>query len=177
MSKNSVENKPKRSSIIVYNSIGVILVVILFVVLRSHQGYGFVFNMLESNYGFISKFRNIPLEERNLSKMGNSYNIFLYIKGNTPSDAVIYLPGGKAFQDKTYGMEFKGEPFNKGWATRFLYPRKIVLESEYSKSSYSKEITHVAIINKVGAEILPYKLDSIPVCAVFPMKPIPTTNK
>lgn len=178
MKKDNIENKPKLSSVITYNIIGVAFVVFLFFTLRSHQGYGFVFNMLQGNYEFISKFRRAPLEERYLSKIGNSYNIFLYIKSNTPPDAVIYLPGGKAFQDKSYGMEFKGEPFNKAWATRFLHPRKVVLESEYGKSSYSKDITHVMIVNKVGAEILPYKLDSIPVCAIFPMQPnVPTNNK
>lgn len=176
--KNNAENKPKCSSVIAYNVIGVVFVVILFCVLKSHQGYGFVFNMLQGNYAVISKFRRAPLEERYLSKIGNSYSIFLYIKDNTPSNAVIYLPGDKAFQDKSYGMVFEGEPFNKAWATRFLYPRKVVLESEYDKSSYSKEITHVMIVNKVGAEILPYKLDSIPICAIFSMKPnVPTNNK
>lgn len=177
MKKNSVKNRPKLLSVIMYNIIGLVCVVILFFILKSHKGYGFVIDMLQGNYELISKHRNAPLYERNLSKMGDSYNIFLYIASNTPPNAVIYLPGGKAFSDKSYGMNFKGEPYNKGWATRFLYPRKIVLESEYDKSSYSKDITHVVIINKVGAEILPYKLDSIPVCSVLPMKHITPVNK
>lgn len=176
MKKKSVEKKQKRYSVITYNIIGVAFLVILFFALKSHQGYGFVFKMLEGNYKVISKYRNASLHKRYAAKMGNSYNIFEYINSKTPSDAVIYIPGGDAFKDKTYGTEFSGEPFGKGWATRFLYPRKIVLESEYDKSSYSKDITHVLIVNKVGAEILPYKLDEIPICAVFPMKPNVTTN-
>ncbi len=158
-----------KTSKIIFNIIGVIAVVILYFNLREHVGYGFVFKMLEGNYKTISTNPNATLDERSAMKLGLSYEYFKYIRSQTPENAVIYLPGKEAFMDKSMGVEFTGEPYIKAWAYRFLHPRKVVLESEYGKSKYSSDITHIAIVNKKGCEILPYQIKDIPVLGLIPV--------
>lgn len=162
-----MENKYKK---IISNIIGVAVVIALFFTLKHHKGYGFVFKMLESNYKTISANMGASLDERNEMKLGYSYNFFKYLCTQTPEDAVIYLPGKAAFMDKSNGIEFTGEPYIKGWASRFLHPRKVVLESEYSKSNYRNMITHIAIVNKKGTEIMPQKVENLPALGVLPVQ-------
>ncbi len=81
------------------------------------------------------------------------------------------LPGKETFAIESNEVKFQGSTYTKGWALRFLYPRKVVLESEYDTSIYTPQITHVAIVNGVGAEKLPYKLSSVPAFGVLPIDP------
>lgn len=176
--KNNKKEKTLGTAIGI-NILGLILVYVLYSTLNSHPGYGFVFRMLKGNYETVSEYKNASLDDRYMMKLGDSYQIFKFIASNTPPNAVIYLPGASAFNDKSNGVEFKGGASRKGWAIRFLYPRKVVLESEYDTSIYTKEITHVAIINGIGAEKLPYKLDTVPLFSVLPIrysKPVNTSN-
>ena len=62
-------------------------------------------------------------------------------------------------------------PTQKIYATRFLYPRKLILESERKTGKYKNEITHVAIVNGKGMEKLPYPVDTEFQHGVLPLKP------
>lgn len=166
--KNNKEDKRSGTPIAI-NILGLLLVFLLYSALNRDPGYGFVFRMLKGNYETIAEYRRASLDDRYMMKLGESYQIFKFIASNTPPNAVIYLPGASAFGDKSNGIEFKGGASRKGWAVRFLYPRKVVLESEYDTSIYTKEITHVAIINGVGAEKLPYPLNPVPPFGVVPI--------
>lgn len=170
MKANISKYKKTLTTTIVANIIGLLLVCVLYSALMGHRGYSFVFNMLKGNYETISTYKNASLDDRYIMKLGSSYQIFKFIASQTPPDAVIYLPGVEAFNDKSNGVEFKNGTHRKGWIVRFLHPRTVVLESEYDKSTYSKDITHVAIINGVGAEILPYKLEEMQPFCVVPIK-------
>ena len=70
------------------------------------------------------------------------------------------------FEEK---MKMKREIGNKLYATRFLYPRLLILESELEESRYADRITHVAIVNGEGKDRLPYQVDPEIQHAVLPV--------
>ena len=61
--------------------------------------------------------------------------------------------------------------YNKIYATRFLYPRKLVLESEFGVSKYADQINYVAIVNGEGKDKLSYPTDSTYRHGVLPINP------
>lgn len=166
---------------VIANIVGVIFLALLYMNLNDHQGYSFLLRTLQANYESISENRKATLSQRYAMKLRSGYLVYARLAANTPPDAVIYLPGKSALEADKNGANFHGNTFTKGWALRFLYPRKVVLESEYDTSIYTPQITHVAIVNGVGAEKLPYKLSSVPAFGVLPIDPallqsVPTTS-
>jgi len=133
------------------------------------EGYHWVIEMLSGNMKMVHQYSNLTIAQRSEIKIGSTYAYYKYIKDNTPKDAVIYLPGRDAFFPKDVKSPFTGDPFNKLWATRFLYPRKIVIPSEMGHSAYSGKLTHVAIVNGIGFEILSYVVPEHFSCGVLPV--------
>ncbi len=113
--------------------------------------------MLRSNMEFIYQHPRLRFEEKMLIKLGADYEYLLFLKQSTPENAVILYPSGKAFHKK--GSPFTHDIENKIYSTRFLYPRKIVLESEMKSSKYAGKITHVAIVNGEGPANISYPAD------------------
>ncbi len=112
------------------------------------------------------------LDDRFMVKLGASYEYLYSIKASTPEDAVILLPGRDAFFPQGEQSVFQGkEPYNKLWATRFLYPRRVVIPSELGKTSWSEKITHVAIAYGNGYEYLDYEVTPQHAFAVIPTQP------
>lgn len=143
------------------NVVGCIAVYFLLTgIVFKQQDYAWSIDMLEDNYDFILDNRSMNLQERYTSKLGVSYSLFDSIRSKTPDSAVIYLPGREAFFPKNQVSIFSGEPFGKLWAIRFLYPRKIVSEAEYQRSTYADKIDYVIIVYEKGVERLKYTLPS-----------------
>ena len=92
-----------------------------------------------------------------------------FVKESTPENAVILLPGKEAFYPEGEERIFSGEPYNKLWAIRFLYPRRVIIPSELGKTPWSEKITHVAIVNGRGYEYLDYEVEQKAPHAVLPM--------
>ena len=110
------------------------------------------------------------------TKLGLSHVYLRYVKENTPENAVILLPGKEAFYPEGEERIFSGEPYNKLWAIRFLYPRRVIIPSELGKTPWSEKVTHVAIVNGRGYEYLDYEVEQKAPHAVLPMhlKPYPS---
>lgn len=131
-----------------------------------HPNYRWVYtDLLKDNFVKIKKRSNLTYDEKMRVKLGASYDFLLYLKQSTPEDAVILYPSGKSFRKK--GSPFAHEIYNKVYATRFIYPRRLVLENELSTSKYTPLITHVTFVNgeKTGGICPP---DSI-INAVLPI--------
>lgn len=121
-------------------------------------GYHWVYNgLLKENMRLIKKYPKLTFDQKMCIKLGASYEYLMFLKQATPDTAVILYPSSEAFQKE--GSPFKHEIYNKIYATRFLYPRKLVLESELKYSKYRNKITHVAIVNREGIDRLPYPPD------------------
>ena len=92
------------------------------------------------------------------------------IRKSTPENAVVFYPSREDFTDKTFntGIGFSGNLCDKLSAVRFLYPRKIVIKQELDKTSWSKKLTHVAIVNGHWRELLPYKVPASALITVLP---------
>lgn len=124
----------------------------------TQEDYAWSINMLEDNYDFVASNRHMNVQERYASKLGVSYSFFDSIRSKTPDTAVVYLPGKNGFYPTGQTSIFTGEPFEKMWAIRFLYPRKVVSEKEYDRSVYAEKIDYVIIVYGVGTERLKYRL-------------------
>jgi hypothetical protein len=105
---------------------------------------------------------NLTLDERYTAKLGSAYTYLMYIKSQTPENAVILYPSVEEFFPKDKNSIFPGNSGVSGkiWALRFLYPRKLVLPSEMETNRYAKDITHVAIVNGYGFERLNYPVEN-----------------
>lgn len=117
------------------------------------KGYWAVEQMLPDNMAVISEYPNASLDDRWEMKLGGSYQYLKFLKDNTPPSAVILYPSREAFFPTGVQSQFQGEPYNKIWATRFLYPRRLVLRDEFQTSLWGAKVTHVAIANKQGYDL------------------------
>jgi hypothetical protein len=133
-----------------------------------HSSYRWTLGMLKNSTAFIRNNPSISFNEKMYVKLGKSYDYLYMIRQNTPPDAVILYPSQKAFQKKD--SPFTQEIYNKMYATRFLYPRKLVQPDELQTNEYANQINYVAIVNGVGANYLPYPVDSTLQTAVLPIK-------
>ena len=128
---------------------------------KSSDGYRWMYeDLLKKNMVTIKKYPEYSLEQRYQMKMGFSMAYIDYVKQNTPDTAVILFPDHQIISDtKDPKQNFSGMV---GWCStkygyyRFLYPRKVVFESEKEQSPFFEKITHVAIINGWGYEYLSY---------------------
>ncbi len=127
------------------------------------------FDLLKSNMEIIKKYPNLTFDEKMQMKLGASYGYLSYLKQETPENAVILYPDSKAFRRK--GSPFTQNIDNRIYATRFLYPRKLILGKDLKTSKYADKITHVAIVNGKGVEALSYPVDSTFQHGVLPIKP------
>jgi hypothetical protein len=150
---------------------GVICYILIFQCIEGSQGYNWVYNsMLKENYKLIQKHPNLSMEKKLGSKFGFNYAYFKYITDHTPEDAVILYPNYDAFFPKGRESKFTSEPFNRIYATYFLYPRKLVYPAEIEKTVYGKQITHVAIVNGWGYDYLEYQVANHVDNTVLPIK-------
>lgn len=121
------------------------------------------------NLETIRHYSRTTTDNRFEMKLGLSHVYLRYVKENTPENAVILLPGKEAFYPEGEERIFSGEPYNKLWAIRFLYPRRVIIPSELGKTPWSEKITHVAIVNGRGYEYLDYEVEQKAPHAVLPM--------
>jgi hypothetical protein len=104
--------------------------------------------------------KNTTLDQRYTIALKEIYSFMTTIKENSPVDAVILYPEYDTFFPANKSTVFKNVGVtNKMWAIRFLYPRKIVKESELETSLYKEKISHIAIVNGWGYEYLSYEFD------------------
>lgn len=161
MAKKSKRRKPRRGfAWWVKNLLAAVLAYLLLPDLVSENaGYKWlVDNYAKGNLKFIKQYSDIDNSQRYEMKLGNDYAFVNMIRRMTPEDAVIFYPSRKDFTDAPPGspVTFSGNLCGKLSAVRFLYPRRIVTEDERGKTPWGKQITHVAVVNGHGVELLPY---------------------
>lgn len=122
----------------------------------------------------ISKYPHLTFDQKMQMKLGLNYNYLLIIRNSTPPDAVILYPSPEEFRVKE--SPFTQDIDNKLYALRFLYPRKLVTKENLPDSQYAGKVTHVAIVNGMGKDRVPYPIDSLRMHGVFPIEP-PTKTK
>ena len=149
------------------------VVIVLFLlnkfVLDVQPGYNWAYNMLQKNLETIRHYSRTTTDNHFEMKLGLSHVYLRYVKESTPENAVILLPGKEAFYPEGEERIFSGEPYNKLWAIRFLYPRRVIIPSELGKTPWSEKITDVAIVNGRGYEYLDYEVEQKAPHAVLPM--------
>jgi len=122
-------------------------------------------DLLKKNMTQKKRYPHLTFDQKMQIKLGADYQYLMYLREATPQNAIILYPSATAFHKK--GSPFTHGISNKICATRFLYPRKLVLESEISASKYARKITHVAIVNGEIPNGITLPTDSIPPHVVF----------
>ncbi len=137
-------------------------------------------NYLIGNMSIIKQYPDATYDQKMAMKLGNDYNYILFLRDNTPSDAIIYYPSAGDFRTKppVEGQPtFEGKLIDKLTVVRALYPRKVITADEYGKTSWSKKITHVAVVNRQNLDKLPYSVGENYINAVLPVKlPVQSSN-
>lgn len=134
-----------------------------------HPTYRWVYHdLLKGNMKTIKEHPKLTFEQKMRMKLGADYDYLLFLQRATPENAIILYPSQEAFSKK--GSPFT-QIYNKMYAIRFLYPRKLVLENELNISKYADKITHVAIVNGEGRDKLSYPTDSAYQHGVLPVTP------
>lgn len=169
--------KPQKKSASAYavwmakNALFMVLALLLVrYALTEQPTYRWVYSsLLKKNMATIKKYPKLTFEDKMQMKLGKDYDFLRFIKQSTPENAVLLYPSQEAFRKE--GSPFKQEIGNKLYATRFLYPRLLVLESELETSRFADKITHVVIVNGEGKDKLPYPVDPEVQYAVLPVVP------
>lgn len=139
----------------------IVSLLFLMVLFRHYPAYHWVYaDLLKKNMVQKIKYPHLTFDQKMLIKLGYDYQFLMYVRESTPKDAIILYPSSAAFHKK--GSPFTQEIDNKIWATRFLYPRKLVLESEMKTNKYAGGITHVVVVNREVPSKLLLSPDSIP---------------
>lgn len=147
---------------ILYNLLGLLAALaICYHCCYREAGYKDAFYIVGGDYHFASRNKNLPLEDRYAARMGGFYTFFRYVRENTPEDAVIYLPDAGTFiQDVWSEFFYSYHCANKLFATRFLYPRKVVTANEYNQYGSFLPLTHVIVIGgDTTCAVLPINKD------------------
>lgn len=151
----------------VKNIFAVIISLLLIYTLFCHfPAYHWVYaDLLKKNMAQKKRYPHLTFDQKMQIKLGADYQYLMYLRETTPQNAIILYPSATAFHKK--GSPFTHGISNKICATRFLYPRRLVLESEISTSKYAGKITHVAIVNGEIPNGITLPTDSIPPHVVF----------
>ena len=159
-----------KISTVAYNLIGIVASLLLLNTGFKQQGYQFVKNMLSSNYEIIKEYKGLSLDDRFAIKMGIGYTAFKYVREQTPDTAVILLPRREDFMPQGKKSQFNGELYNMMWASRFLYPRKVVSRYTIEQDQAHYQPTHVIVVNDSCKEFLEYTIPSYIEFGVFPVQ-------
>ena len=172
------ENNQKGNSLFSFwvKNLGAVILVYIIILKVSalNPGYDWLINSyLKGNLQMAKENSHLTMEERMSAKMGTDFSFLLYLRDNTLSDAVILYPTKADFTHDFMGQKspFAGQIVDKLSAVRWLYPRRVVMHEEMGKSSWTKKVTHVAIVNGQGREYLSYPVDTTYNIGVLPINP------
>jgi len=174
--KNQIKNvsskdKSSHPRFLIINIISFFLIFIFLQQITKHNpGYNWLFNkMIKDNYKSISKYKNLSFDQKMEIKMGFAYKFFKHINTNTPENAIIIFPPDSIFK---INEKVKFPEFIKhiGWCNYFVYPRKLVSETDKDKTTLYSKATHVAIVNFWGYDKLEYNVKNKEQFSILPIK-------
>ncbi len=140
-------------------------------IIKMNTGYQWLIDgYAKSNLKAIKEISGFNFDQKLEAKLGYDYAFIEMIRKSTPENSVVFYPSREDFTDTSIntGVSFNGNLCDKLSAVRFLYPRRIVIKKELGKTSWSKKISHVAIINGHGRELLPYATPPSTLLTVLP---------
>jgi len=136
------------------------------------EGYynWFINDLVKSNLQFIyGDGSELTYDQKSEAKIGRSYFFLNLIKQSTPQDAIILFPNSDVFGDPSNKVKFNGFMNRKGYVSYFLYPRRVVYESEKGKNEMYNKVSHIAIVNNWGYNKLDYTVSSKIPYSVLPI--------
>lgn len=153
--------------------VAVVGLVLLSKAVGNNDSYNWLWNtFVPSNLEGAKMVEGMTPEQRLAAKLGTDFRYVMMLRDETPDSAVVYFPSKDDFlATPSYGenLNFSGALTDKMTAIRFLYPRKVVIESELGRTSYAKRITHVGVVNGKNVNLLPYPVDSTVMHTVLPV--------
>ena len=126
-------------------------------------------NFISENMRIMRENPDYTLEQKYEVKFGFFAKYVNLIVENTPDSSIILMPADSVVKsiDAKYNMNMLGSKRHTGY---FLYPRKAVYMNNDFDSVYMDNITHVAIVNGVGYEYLPYNVKNKSLFTILPIK-------
>lgn len=144
-------------------------------IVRTNPAYDWLISgYAKQNLEIMRTYESVTYDDKMRMKLGNDYGFIQYIRETTPSNAVVFYPSRQQMTDSIQGQPsmFQGNMCDKLSAVRFLYPRHVVIPQEMAEhTSWSKKLTHVAVVGIHGREYLPYASDTTVAIGIFPMNP------
>lgn len=142
-------------------------------IVRSNPSYLWLIeNYAKQNLELIKGNPDLTFDQKMQAKLGSDYSFLMYLRDNTPATAVIYYPSRKQMTDSINGQPsvFQGNLCDKLSAVRILYPRRVVVEQELGRTSWSRKLTHAGIVGRHGKDLLHYAVDSTYTIGVLPLR-------
>lgn len=132
-------------------------VLLYFSMTNYNAGYQWLFSsLLKNSYDSKAQIEELTTEQKWESKLGFDAKYMLYLKSQTPENAIILMPPPDKVKKKRDGGQFSNDSAcidNISWASYFVHPRKLVYEG--IESVYREQVTHVAIVDKWGYQYAP----------------------
>lgn len=137
---------------------GALLVVVLLV--KANTGYGLLFNKLSQERIAQEQYRDRSYDDRREVKLGYNFSYLQLLRSRTPETAVILMPPDSIFRTTDDHHMFMDHWItNRGWASYFVYPRRLVYSDDLKMEPSALQPTHVAIVNHWGYDKLAYPVD------------------
>ncbi len=156
--EKKVEAKPPKRQYFLKSAIALVLVLLLYNVMQDNPGISWIYRLVKSNLEVIEKNKELTVDQRLEAKSGFQLKYLNYVKKNTPDSAYILFP---KYDDYKGLKGIRVEMANDRWKSYYLYPRRAISAHNPAFDSLYKEgvFTHLAIINRKGYDLLPYKVD------------------
>lgn len=174
--KNIIRSKGKVS-IAVRNMFATAVFLLAFTAAcHLNDAYNWMWNVyLKQNTKILQSFgkaSKTSMDDRMKMKLGEDYQYVMFLRDATPTNAVVFYPSLTDFTTVMPGNEkspFTGILTDKLSAIRILYPRRVVQKNEMGRTPWSFKITHVAIVNRRNADVLPYPVPQDYYIGILPM--------
>ncbi|MCD9018643.1 hypothetical protein [Parachryseolinea silvisoli] len=137
---------------------GVFSVFVLLV--KANTGYDLLFNKLLQERAAQQQYEDLSYDDRREIKLGYNFTYLQLLRSRTPETAVILMPPDSVFRKPDGEHAFIDYWItNRGWASYFVYPRRLVYSDDLGAGSSHLRPTHVAIVHYWGYDKLAYPVD------------------
>lgn len=137
---------------------GVLLVIVLLI--KSNTGYGLLFSKLSQERSAQEQYKDRSYDDRRAVKLGYNFTYLQLLRSRTPETAVILMPPDSIFRATDDEHAFIDSWItNRGWASYFVYPRRLVYSDALATEPSTLRPTHVAIVHYWGYDKLAYPVD------------------
>lgn len=137
---------------------GVLLVIGLLV--KANAGYDLLVSKLLQERSAQRQYEDRSYDDRRAIKLGYNFTYLQLLRSRTPETAVILMPPDSVFRTTDEEHTFVEYWItNRGWASYFVYPRRLVYSDDLKTESSALHPTHVAIVHYWGYDKLAYPVD------------------